>query len=254
MPVNEVHLNALLETIPQFQNQGAFGHVPRSFLNGIINAIGNENVNQNLIQILNTLPNRVLNRTEVFEICNSNDFSFAYKVVCVFAWGAMRQSPSGAYSFFRNWDNYEAELENIIQNFRLNSYSRSWTYERLKRMNFRGCRPAYYSKLIFFFGNGNSYIMDQWTSKSIELLWTGVDKTKRIGIIFDQKGNYVQANNHSGLYEEFCNRLEYLTLIINEKLNTTYTTTEIEEIIFSNGGNDNVVGQWRRYVRDNWQY
>ncbi len=92
--------------------------------------------------------------------------------------------------------------------------------------------------------------MDQWTSKSIEFLWTTED---RIGIIFDRTGNYVQAINHSGIYEEFCNRIELLTLTINDRLSSNYTATQVEELIFSNGGRDHFAGQWRRYLRSNWQ-
>jgi hypothetical protein len=250
MPIDNIHLNAFLATLPQFQNQGGFGHNPTNFLKGIINRIGINNTSQSLIQIQNTLPNHILSRNEVFVICNNNEFSIAYKVICVFAWGGMRQSTTGSDLFFGNWNNYQTELDQIIQNFRKNVHTRGWVYERLKRMNMKGCRPAYYTKLIFFFGNGNSYIMDQWTSKSIELLWTIDD---RIGIIFDNGGNYVQANNHSGLYEEFCNRMEILTLIANHQTNSNFTPTEIEERIFSNGANRGQNrGPWRTYVEANW--
>ena len=250
MPIDNIHLNAFLGTIPQFQNQGSFGHNPTNFLNGIVNRIGVNNTSLSLIQIQNTLPNHILNRNEVFAICNSSEFSIAYKVVCVFAWGGMRQSKTGSDLFFSIWNNYETELDQIIQNFRNNIYSRNWTYEKIKRLNMRGCRPAYYTKLIFFFGNGNTYIMDQWTSKSIELLWTIND---RIGIVFDNGGNYIQGNNHSGLYEEFCHRMEILTNTVNNQTNSNYTPTEIEEMIFSNGANmGQILGAWRAYVQANW--
>ncbi len=250
MPIDITHLNAFIGTIPQFQNQGSFGHNPTNFLNGIVNRIGVHNTSLSLIQIQNTLPNQILSRNQVFAICNNNAFTLAYKVVCVFAWGGMRQSTTGSDLFFTNWNNYETELDQIIQNFQANVYTRSWAYEKLKRINMKGCRPAYYTKLLFFFGNGNTYIMDQWTAKSIELLW---DINDRIEIVFDNGGNYVQANNHSGLYEEFCNRVEMLTLTVNNQLNSNYTPTQIEEMIFSNGANlGQIVGAWRAYVHANW--
>jgi len=250
MPIQINHLNAFINTLPQFQNQGNFGHNPNNFLNGIINRIGVINTSQSLIQIQNTLPNHVLSRNQVFAICNNNEFTLAYKVVCIFAWGNMRQSPSGSDLFFGNWNKYETEIDQTIQNFQTNVYTRSWAYEKLKRIKMQGCRPAYYTKLLFFFGSGNTYIMDQWTAKSIELLW---DLNDRIEIVFDNGGNYVQANNHSGLYEEFCNRLETLTLTVNNQLNSNYTPTDIEERIFSNGANlGQALGTWRAYVQANW--
>jgi len=250
MPIDNIHLNALLGTLTNFQNQGPFGHNPTKFLNGIINRIGVAKTSQSLIQIQNTIPNHILSRNQVFAICNNNQFTIAYKVICVFAWGAMRQAPGVSDLFFSNWAKYEIELDQIIQNFRNNNYSRSWTYEKLKRMNMEGCRPAYYTKLLFYFGNGNTYIMDQWTAKSIELLW---DTSDRIEIKFDTQRKYVHANNHSGLYEEFCNRIETLTLIVNNQLNSNYTPTQIEERIFSNGANmGQVLGAWRAYVQVNW--
>lgn len=251
MQINETHLSAFVSTIKHFRNQGTFGHNPTNFLNGIINHIGVNNTSQNLIKIQSTLPNKLLNRNDVFNICNNVELSLTYKVVCVFSWGGMRQAPGASYLFFRNWDNYEKDLNQIIQNLRTNIYSRNWAYEKLKRMNMGGCRPAYYTKLLFFFGNGNTYIMDQWTSKSIELLWNLND---RIGIIFDHTCNYVQSSNHSGIYEEFCNRIELLTVIVNRQLNSNYTPTQIEEMIFSNGANNGqITGDWRAYVQANWR-
>jgi hypothetical protein len=251
MPIEVNHLNAFINTIPQFQNQGSFGHNPKNFLNGIIKRIGVNNTSTNLIQIQNILPNSLLNRSSVFNICNNKELSLAYKVVCVFAWGAMRQAPGVSDLFFMNWENYENDLDQIIKNFQSDIYSRNWAYEKMKRMNMRGCRPAYYTKLIFFFGSGNSYIMDQWTSKSIELFWSIDD---RIGIIFDNNGNYIQANNHSGIYEEFCCRVEALTTIVNSETNSKYSPIQIEEMIFSNGANlGQKKGNWRTYVELNWQ-
>lgn len=110
MPIDNNHLSAFLETIPNFQNQGAFGHNPAKFLQGIINRIGVNNASQSLIEIQNTLPNYLLNRNQVFAICNNENLSIAYKIVCIFAWGVMRQSTTGSDMFFGNWDNYEAEL------------------------------------------------------------------------------------------------------------------------------------------------
>jgi hypothetical protein len=251
MPIDNIHFNAFLETIPNFQNQGAFGHNPANFLQGIINRIGVNNTSQSLIEIQNTLPNYLLNRNHVFAISNDENLSIAYKIVCIFAWGAMRQSTTGADMFFSNWNKYERDLVLIFENFRRNNYTRNWTYEKLKRMNLQGCRPAYYTKLIFFFGNSNAYIMDQWTSKSIELLWTIED---RIGIIFDN-GGYIHASNHSGLYEEFCSRVEILTRTVNNQTNSSYSPSEIEEMIFSNGANNGQIrGGWRTYVEANWEH
>lgn len=253
MPINEINFNYFLNTLQDYQPQGNFGKVPSTFINQVINRIQNSGSvpHSELIELRDVLPNYVLNREQVFNICNNGNFSFAYQVACIFSWGNMTGGRSVSDLFFRNWGIYGPVLSNIITEFRNNINTRNWTYEKIRRMNLMGCGPAYFTKLIFFYSNRSSYIMDQWTSKSIEVLWEDP-----IGIKLARTGDNrhrVTNENHSGIYEEFCNRVEILTRRVNEILNTVLSPEQMEERIFSNGANGRIIGNWRQFVITNWQ-
>jgi hypothetical protein len=251
MKINNNNFSVFLHTLETYEAQNGFGKNPKDFINQIIMRI-NKNSNNapiDLLNIANDLTYFILNRNDVFNICNNNQYPFAYKIASVFSWGGMSGGKNASDLFFKNWGSYKLELEEILVEYSQNLITRNWAYERLNRMNLKGCGPAYFTKLLFYFGNGTSYIMDQWTSKSMELL-----SLERIGIhmIKNNTGHRVSNKNHSGIYEEFCNRVEILTIKTNQNLNTNLTPTEIEERIFSNGANGQSRGQWREFVVNNW--
>ena len=251
MKINNKNFNVFLNSLQNYQPQNGFGKNPKDFINQIIDRlIKNKNwAPADLINIKNNLPNKILNRNEVFEICKSDTLPFIYKVACVFSWGGMSGGKNASDLFFINWDTYKKSLQETMENFSNHLTTRNWTYETLKRYDFKGCGPAYYTKLMFYFSNGNAYIMDQWTSKSIELL---SEERIDIHLLKGQKGHRVSNKNHSGIYEEFCNRVEILTNITNQNLNTNLTPSEIDERIFSNGASGQIRGQWRDFVFKNW--
>ena len=98
--------------------------------------------------------------------------------------------------------------------------------------------PAYFTKLICFVNpNLKGYIMDQWTSKSINLLFEN-------NIVALTNSGHVKDTNSASVYEEFCSKIECLAELL--KLNPI----DLEENLFSNGGVNK--GKWRQFVVDNW--
>ena len=246
MPINRIHFNKFLDTLNNFEDQVTFGHIPNDFFNGIILRLGANQISTTLLKLQNNLPNQRLTRAQVFNICEKNLYSFEYKVICILSWGGMRQTRTSADLFFLNWELFNIQLENILTSFKNGMLKRLLAYDQILELNTPGCGPAYFTKLLFFFNRGGAYIMDQWTSKSIELLW---EEDNRIGILFDHTNNYITRANTGMIYEMYCTRVEKITQIINLFLDSEYTPTEIEERIFSNGGNN--PGEWREYIRNN---
>jgi hypothetical protein len=98
--------------------------------------------------------------------------------------------------------------------------------------------PAYFTKLICFVNpNLKGYIMDQWTAKSINLIFDNK-------IVALNNSGHVTDRNNAAIYEDFCLKIEYLADLLNLK------PIDLEENLFSNGGVNK--GKWRQFVVDNW--
>jgi len=222
--MNEEHFNFLLNV-----EHIAQGNVGRNALN-----FGNQ------IQNIENLPNildKQLNRNELVEICSNENFSNLTLAVAILAWGGMRFDH--ARNLFQNW-NY---LNPIIQNLRIGVIqTRQGAFKALQNERANGHLPGlgigYFTKLICFLNpNLNGYILDQWTGKSINLLWNEpLVQISNLGWVTD--------NNTPETYEHFCQRLEHLAVELEVE------PLEAEERIFSVGGRN--PGQWRQYLNHNY--
>jgi hypothetical protein len=98
-----------------------------------------------------------------------------------------------------------------------------------------GLGPAYFTKLLFFLRPvQDAYIMDQWTGKSVNLLFSdGATVRLNVGGVTDQ--------NTETDYDQFCKGIEFVA----EKLEVE--PAQAEERLFSNGGRN--VGRWRAHVQ-----
>src|SRR5690606_3910358 len=104
-----------------------------------------------------------------------------------------------------------------------------------------GMGPAFFTKLIFFMGQSpRGYILDQWTARSVNLLFCD-DPIKLL------PGGFVSDANDATAYERFCTRVEQLAPILSEATGQPHCGEEAERAIFSRGGKR--AGKWRRYVR-----
>jgi hypothetical protein len=102
-----------------------------------------------------------------------------------------------------------------------------------------GIGPAYFTKLIFFANpRHDGYIMDQWTSRSVNFL------LERSPIVKMRTKNHVDPRNDEAAYERFCCAVEALSdLLINR------SPEETEQCLFSTGGRQ--PHPWRRYLLEN---
>jgi hypothetical protein len=127
-----------------------------------------------------------------------------------------------------------------LRNKKIKTREEAYTlFTVLRKSNkLKGMGPAYFTKLICFVNPElKGYIMDQWTSKSINLLFENktVDLTN---------SGHVADKNSASVYEDFCFKIEYLADLLNLK------PIDLEENLFSNGGVNKA--KWRQFVVDNW--
>jgi len=165
-----------------------------------------------------------------------NELTNEELAIIILSWGGMNRKHGKALFDHKEW-------LNIIENMRSGIIeSRKEAYELFqglrKEGKLTGMGPAYFTKLICFVNPKlNGYIMDQWTSKSINLLFENK-------LILLNSNGHVTDKNTAEIYEDFCCKIEQL----GELLKLSPIT--LEENLFSNGGLKK--GDWRQYVVNNW--
>lgn len=125
-------------------------------------------------------------------------------------------------------------------------------FRQLRSANvMKGAGPAYFTKLIFFLMHKRDdampvgYIMDQWTSRSINLL-TGDPRH-----VLLQGNTVVTDQNDMQHYQRFCRAIEALTVAINARTGKNLAPDEVERQLMSHGGRKQQKGAWRQYLLDN---
>jgi len=170
--------------------------------------------------------------TNEHEISNLTNEKLA---IAILSWGAMNRE-HGKSLFSR------VEWFEILTKMRQKSLNRKESFEGFKKLRMSnrlaGMGPAYFTKLICFVNRElNGYIMDQWTSKSMNVLLIEP-------LIHLNSNGYVTDRNSSDTYEAFCNYVEQLSEIIN------LSPIDTEEALFSYGGRRK--GLWRQFVINSW--
>ena len=192
------------------------------------------------VQDINELPivlNQQFDRNGLLEICGDENHNNVTLTVAILAWGGMRHN--NAISLFQNW----AFLNPIIDGLRSGHIqTRLQAFEVFVHHRAHGNLPglgiAFFTKLICFLNPKLSgYILDQWTGKSINLLWNEP-------LVHIANGHWVDGHNTPEIYEEFCLRIEHLADSL------AVTPLEAEERIFSHGRMH--PGQWRQYLMDHY--
>ena len=157
----------------------------------------------------------------------------------ILAWGKMRRD--AARRFAQNEDPWIKVIRSLRgENLtRLDSYS--LCAETVAGNPSGGIGPAYYTKLIFFANpRHDGYIMDQWTSRSVNLLVSGDP------IVAMRTSNHVSPQNSAETYETYCRIVETLSKLLMDK-----NPEETERCLFSTGGGNNKRAQWRKHVMTN---
>ena len=155
----------------------------------------------------------------------------------ILAWGGMRRDAA------RRLKENEALWVRAVHRLRHDGLTRGESYTLCSALanQFKagGIGPAYFTKLIFFANpRHDGYIMDQWTSRSLNLLVRGAPVVKM------RTQDHVDPRNDATVYETFCRIVEDLS----KKLG--FDNAEVmEQCLFSTGGAK--PDDWRRYVKGN---
>lgn len=173
-----------------------------------------------------------VSRHQLKVLCKNPEYSNKEVLAAVMAWGGMRRNHGRAQI-----QNLKATCK-IVSELRTGQLTKYEAYGRFFERRRNGqlpCMgPAYYTKLIFFCTpRHDGYIMDQWTSKSINLIYgTRIVDLNNKGLVTDR--------NDVGTYEPFCRAVERLARY------GKWSPEETEIRLFSYGGAKK--GAWRDYV------
>jgi len=181
------------------------------------------------------LPQGNITRQTLKEICRGNQYTDKECVGAIMAWGG--QNRKHGHILFSRMD----EITPIINAMRHDLISHVEAYDKFDQIwqlkEPLGMGAAYFTKLIFFCSpKHNGYIMDQWTSKSVNLL---CDEA-----IVQLTSGYVSKKNNSQIYQKFCNIIEEISKDIKGP------AENVEMAMFSKGGRNKAA--WRQYVVDHY--
>jgi hypothetical protein len=189
---------------------------------------------------LKNLPTVPFTRDDLFDYCSNVSNSHHEVLFTILAWGGMRKS--NANKLIELYD--EDALIQLISKLRTDANNKKNTlitrssiyndFMRLKQENkIPGLGIGYFTKLICFLApNLKGYIMDQWVSKSINLIYG--DSLVKL------TNDWVNNNNHGDIYETYCSRIDDIAKDLKCK------GFEAEERLFSIGGINR--GDWRAYL------
>lgn len=185
---------------------------------------------------LNKSLNLKLTRSELLDSKFLDDLTIEELAIAILSWGGMNREHGKSLFQNKEWLELIEKIKSNQIRTREEAYALFTALRKNKKL--KGMGPAYFTKLICFVNPSlKGYIMDQWTSKSINLLF----KNKIIALT---NSGHVADKNSSAIYEDFCHKIEYLADLLNLK------PIDIEENLFSNGGINK--GKWRKFVVDNW--
>ena len=208
------------------------------------------NLNNNPIyryDLLTTIDQ--IKKNKVFDIFIVREF-----IVKIFAWGGMTKQRNRGKLALAYIDRYEDICKDLLNGKLTNftAYKHFFELHNHKNDNFKmkGIGPAFYTKLIFFLGNHDGLIMDQWTAKSVNLICN--DKI----IKFD--GDTVSKRNNNKVYKAFIEIIKKLQIEL-----AMDSLSETEALIFSTSRKVNkselssekylIASEWRNFVIENYK-
>ena len=193
---------------------------------------------------------------------NLGDQNLRDLVIDIFAWGVM--SARNARLALPKWDEWKAPCIALLQGCdAVDGYYQFYTLQENNIL--AGLGPAYYTKIIYFLGKGDGLIMDQWTSRSINLL-LGKEIIKLQGgqrkATNSDRYYTVKPTNDQGVYAAYNEAMEVIASKLSENLQEQVSLADTEEFIFSfttdrkkslhlNDEQYKKFTAWRRYVEEN---
>ena len=232
-----MHLKLFKEAIKQTKEQVSdvetwMGHVPRYWADFVIERSSHKFKSEKLT------ADRLL-RQELKKICDvSSGYSNEECVASIMAWGGQNRK-HGVFVF-----NRFNEITDVVSKLRAGELNRFEAYQAFYDIWMRrepqplGMGAAYFTKIIFFCGQGHDgYIMDQWTSKSANIL----NKTPLINLT----SGHVNKKNGVEQYKLFCELVEEVAKTLG------MSAEEVELSMFSRGGRKKL--PWRKFVIENYK-
>jgi hypothetical protein len=225
--MNEIHLNTLIQIGDKDQ-----GYVGSNSLNWATYVLPNNSV-------IDKYLDRQFTRYELFDYCQNPNNDNLNVLLAILSWGGMNRR-HGTKLFL----NSEPVL-NLVNDLRKGVYkNRQSAFNAFQANRLNGLLPGlgigYFTKLICFLSpNLNAYIMDQWVSKSINLL----TNENTINITNYRGSGWVNDKNNSETYELFCTKIDELANILG------CDGFEAEKRLFSVGRGQ---GIWRNYLIENY--
>ena len=209
----------------KYQSVYSGGREPKSWFEG-----------HNLAEPPADLPDKRLDRNQLKIMCKDTSTPALLGYCCVMAWGGQGGGGNGSRNVKSAWQEKEV-LNEVLQILRTNDLSRREAYDLFSGDNkIKGLGPAYWTKLLYFFSpKSDCYIMDQWTSKSINLL-VGEQVIK-------MEGHAVAQTAKSGCYQAYCEEVD------NIAKHMGLPGEQVEEMLMSGKGQ-----VWRNHVKQHYDY
>lgn len=233
MPINPEHLAVLRHCIEQERQagigaQGAVGLAPRDWAQSV-----------EYVDAPPHLSHVPLDRAAVRAFCADERNRTVDCVVVVLAWGGTALKEPNRRRLWRARDRWQDTIERL----RFGTHPRTEAYQALRALktdrlqdDLPGLGPSFFTKLIYFMLRAqDGWIMDQWLSKSINLL-AGEPIVRLLA------GGAPSRDNTHANYERFCRYLEEIAATLQLDPEST------EQALFSRGGRH--PRAWRAYVRE----
>src|SRR5665213_4031850 len=178
------------------------------------------------------LPVVQLDRRAVRAICQSSAHPVLFGYVCAMAWGLQGKDRKTEEHVGNAWNERKA-IKRALKKLRSGGLNRADAYDLFcGKYEVKYLGPSYFTKLLYFFSpTPDFYIMDIWTSKSVNLL---TEKE-----IVKMNGSPTRKNTGKN-YQKFCEVVDSLAWQLGN------TGEQIEERLFSKDGRP--PAQWRAYV------
>jgi len=239
--VNEIRFKILGDMAVQHQNW-----VGRNPVNFIRNCLDDENDIQKIFPQLSNLKNSFYNRVEIKEFIQDNRNDSLLCCYLIFSWGGMHLRH--ARSLLKSTNPFIEIIDLIRQNGISIDDSYDYFYKLQNAGITKGLGPAFYTKLLYFFGqqyNWNAFIMDQWTSLSINFLFDQNivkmnSSKKKVGKSFS-----VAKENDYMVYKNFNECIKNLADLLSQRFGMLVTPETAEIMIFSEGRG---LGEWRNFL------
>ncbi len=257
--------NKFLEKI--LTNLNPFSKKFKKDYNQIIKTIGKESINETFQEkysdYLKTVDKAKRTRQSVIDVLRKSDCFLG--IFYVLIWGDHRLS--SILDVLNHFEKDKQLLNNITSMLCSASHSPEEVYSTLKSV--KGLGPAYFTKILYFYThafdkewNHKAYIMDQFTSKSMNLLRMesikydinlSQDNLKITNIINKNTGrssDTLDNNTPYSMYENYNQDVERLVQFFQEKGNRNVDADIIEVMLFgdSNEKSNTPFSHWRVYT------